>query len=538
MKKNIFVILLIIFSIILQFNLTLKAETQNSALELHKNSWSELVKQSKTNNYSKYGIYTSRILTVFHPEIYLKADMLFLETLDNKQLSSYIFETNDSKQSQFNINSINLKDYNIINSRETYPSDVPYLKYLDKRALSISTFLREVRNNNIEQTKDIKEIELAFLFYSLQRIKHKTPKDKLYIIYCKNEETYIRIDTNLYSMKTLKKVNNIKGKPILIFNEEAVWYPLMGRDDTFFNSSLKNVVNRYQKQSKKPEITKFENKIIDKLKIVTKLPVEERNIAILASTKLNPNLGFESYYLKDNKILKMWEKVLSNYPKEIIATTIKPHPAGGLGYIILGRFTKEANKLSPLSAYASSFLSDFKNKSFKKLEKWYQSNFEYNILWKMGLLHSTIDESFITQNLSCEIHSLNWEAIFALQNKQYYALNYYWPNGATHAIVYIPSLNIIADNYSLINSNEYQNNYQIPLYYISTNNSWSTTMINQLIGDMKKSQLRQIYTNVINNDKFDMVGLKFNTNSSLITTTENENILKYIDSNNISKVNL
>ncbi len=84
----------------------------------------------------------------------------------------------------------------------------------------------------------------------------------------------------------LNAVDRIEGNPILIFNENYVWYPLMEKDDTSKDSTLRALVEKYSTDVKVPKLSDFESEIVKELKIVTELENEKQiEIAKLFSVR-------------------------------------------------------------------------------------------------------------------------------------------------------------------------------------------------------------------------------------------------------------
>ena len=505
------------------------------AIELHKKGWSSVVSEARNDKYAKYGIYTSRTMAVFHPEIYLKADMLFLRSVDKKYLTGLL---NDDYQynlsAQFKLSNIVLEQYKTLRSRQFYPQAAPYLNFLDRRMLPVASSLRAKGEGQIKQPEQIKEIELGSLFYSMQRIEHGRASDELFIIYCDNENTYVKVENRLYSMSDLKKTEEVAGNPVLIFNEKAVWYPVMGRDDTTFNQNLKSIVNQYRTSITKPQLSYFEDKTIKVLRIVTKLPMEQRTLAVLAAAQLNSHHG------RGNKRLEqtydLWNEVFESHPQEVYDTTVIPHPAGSLGYIVISKLITKANKLSPLAAYGSSLIEKGQQ-PFASLKKWYKDNFEYNDLWGLCLVSQTIDESFGTKDGTCVVHAEIWNSILKLNDIKTVTIHRYRPNKTSHRFIYLPQFNRLASNFNLFSIENLSKPLYLPVFLLSTEDEWSTAIQDRLLGNMDNSQLIKIYKQLIAKEDFNVKGLTTFLEVA-INTTNPEKVIKYIKTNKIEKIRL
>jgi len=86
-----------------KFNFSLEKEkptpksgtVESKAWDIHKNAWKDVVKKAKTDKYFKYAIYASRILAIKHPEVYLKADKLFINKITTNEGFKKSYETKD-----------------------------------------------------------------------------------------------------------------------------------------------------------------------------------------------------------------------------------------------------------------------------------------------------------------------------------------------------------------------------------------------------------------------------------------------------------
>lgn len=86
--------------------------TSEKALELHKKAWLEVLNRSETDFYCRYAVYTSRILAVKHPEIYLKSDLV--------RAQSY----------PLNITLGTLQRYSVATFKKIYPTGYPIFPFL------------------------------------------------------------------------------------------------------------------------------------------------------------------------------------------------------------------------------------------------------------------------------------------------------------------------------------------------------------------------------------------------------------------------
>lgn len=222
--------------------------SEDEAFELHRRGWLDVLQKSETDFYCKYSFYTSRVLAVTYPEIYLKSDLI--------KAQSYPLE----------ITLEMLQKYTIIKFKEIYPHGYPIFPFLDRRNFPLFLTFHSDK-------KEMTQIDMASAYYVMLR-KSNIDAHDVFIIYCGNENTYVYIcfKEQLVSMMTLRPVDAIDGTPLLIFNENDAWFPLMGRDITGSSTSaskLQLIVDEFSTEQTEPELSEFEREIIGHLRRIT-----------------------------------------------------------------------------------------------------------------------------------------------------------------------------------------------------------------------------------------------------------------------------
>lgn len=220
------------------------AYPEDEAYELHKKGWLTIIEKSETDFYSKYSFYTSRVLVVKHPEIYLKSDLTKAQT--------YPLE----------ITLETLQKYTIIEFQEIYPVKYPVFPFLDRRNFPLFLTMHS-------DTKLMTQIDRASAYYVYLRLKN-VEAHNTFIIYCDNQNSYIYSQGTLVFMKNLQPVNTIDGNPVLIFNENCAWYPLMGRTtNTDPSGNLSKIVTEFSTEKVEPELSEFEKEIVTRVTQIT-----------------------------------------------------------------------------------------------------------------------------------------------------------------------------------------------------------------------------------------------------------------------------
>ena len=196
-------------------------------------------------------------------------------------------------------------------------------------------------------------MERGVQFYFATK-KESEINDDLYLIYCDNENTYVWNDQTLISMRTMEP-ETLEGNPILIFNEEYVWYPLMERDDTDKDSHLREIVIKYTTEVT-PSLLPFEKEILDTLKEVTSLHDDlQKDMAIMASLRL---AGYLNRYIDSDSFRNLWKS--------------------GINFAAERRtLLKYGNYLSPVTAYLAAITQEYEGE--EKISKMTREYLKYTI---------------------------------------------------------------------------------------------------------------------------------------------------------------
>jgi hypothetical protein len=234
-------------------------------VQVHLEGWQYLLEAAPSDPFSRYALYSSRILAVKHPEVYLLADADFLNDI---HLHPY---------HPFTLTSAAINAYPVIHQQGFFPASYPFLPYLDRRSLGPVSTLKNVRGFMLG-------IDRAMLAYLLQRSSHKA--NNLYIIYTDNDFSYLSTPQGLLDVTSGGYVTKPSGNPVLIFNENAAWYPLLERDDRITVPSLATVVARYATAVQVPILTAEESALIVSLRQTTALNNSAQlAVAIMAASK-------------------------------------------------------------------------------------------------------------------------------------------------------------------------------------------------------------------------------------------------------------
>jgi len=206
--------------------------------------------KAETDRYYSYAIYASRTLAVKHPEVYLQGNDIFAQVIttapgfkqayETKNIHSDYFMKLQLEGDSFSFDDVDFDKYELITSKEIYPPDYPFPPFFDRRMAPISVSLKTFDSK-------ITQLEKAERLYF--EAKHGGASD-LFLLYCDNENAYLYQDGSLIWAESQEKVTSVEGNPVLIFNEQYVWYPLMERNDTDKSELLNKRLRSIQQQKR------------------------------------------------------------------------------------------------------------------------------------------------------------------------------------------------------------------------------------------------------------------------------------------------
>ncbi|MDD4985305.1 MAG: hypothetical protein PHQ43_05875 [Dehalococcoidales bacterium] len=390
--------------------------------------------KAEHDNYYKYAIYTSRSLMVKHPEIYLQADGLFLQTIQANNGFKQTYETNDVHSEgvrngmdgpPFSFDQVDFSKYKIIRPVEIYPEGYPVLSYTDRRLLSAASTLKPVDER-------VTQLAKAVQYYFV--LKEQAPSDQIYLIYCDNENTYLYHQGDLIFATDLQKAEQIEGNPILIFNEERVWYPLMDRNDASKDATLERIVAEYTTDIITPELSDFEAGLVSHFAKVTSLEDHQINFALVAAAKSS-----NTAQLQNRPFSTIWRQ-LPLYP----------------GPSLLRQLLKNANLLSPMVAYLSSIAEEHEGEA--KIEAICAEHLKHAAtpgwseahghLWMLGIIEYTVEDSYYTHAGQCLAQAATMQAVLDIAGIDNYRIQSFIlePGLFGHDYIYIPEYDVIVDN--------------------------------------------------------------------------------------------
>jgi hypothetical protein len=415
-------------------------KAKETDLAVHESLWRTILEGAKTDKSDKYAVYASRILAVTHPEVYLQGDAIFLKHITShdgyqkeysiKDVHDNYFNAQDMVGPPFSFGDVNFENYSIVSFTETYPENYPlFVYYLDRRLLPIASTLKLWENK-------ITQLDLGEQFYFSLRGNRSSAQD-LYIIYCDNEETYVYDSGKLTWMRNLTNTNVVSGNPILIFNEENVWYPLMGRDDTSKDLALDTIVRKYTQGATTIGLPKFEDYAIEVLKQVTQL--SDENQILMAAIAAAHTEGTDYITMTYPEFSSAWDNLGI------------PWYANGLFQEIY----KRANYLSPITAYlAWTSQEQTEEEKISAITDEYLEHtrtpgysYAWGHTWSSMLVGQTIDECYRTRAGHCVWQAVSIAAVLDAINVSNYTIGGFDVSSQVgHTWLYLPEYDLTVSN--------------------------------------------------------------------------------------------
>ena len=152
-----------------------------------------LPKNAPSNN-----IYGALLLTVYHPEIYLKDDDIFLQFLFRIEGSSWFWDREPDSigpeeylekpgHPSFSMSMVDLSDYESVRDFEVYPQPVPFLNWFDRRVAPFHFVPKARKRFALKLT----HLEKAFLLYFYKKYAEQKDASELFIVYSLDASAYV-----------------------------------------------------------------------------------------------------------------------------------------------------------------------------------------------------------------------------------------------------------------------------------------------------------------------------------------------------------
>jgi hypothetical protein len=414
------------------------ASLKAAAADLHRQGWDRVLRMAQQGGYARYALYASRSLAVPHPEIYLRGDALFWQVASTVPgfrdaygiryaADMYMMQWYRALAAGLPLSEplcwddIPADVYSVIRARAPYPDGYPFFPFLDQRMAPLAVSLKTTGNC-------VTGLERAEHEYFRARADGVQGAD-MFLVLCDDESAYLAQGDTLRAMATLSTVERVSGNPVLIFNEDAVWYPLMGRDDTARSPALADLVGRLRTDRTTPALTAVEAQYVPLLRAAGALTSErQRDMTMLASLR--------AHGIQGDPYDQVW--VRSVTPRDLYNDKLCSRRQG-----IVRECNRYAATLSPVSAYMAALVATAPSrpiglavlsgeylkhvgvvrddeKGWKKpgrLEAW-------GHLWYCPLMEYTIDDGWRSGGGHCVSQAINLSAALDLAGIDHYVTHF------------------------------------------------------------------------------------------------------------------
>lgn len=476
-----------------------------NAYQIHKDAWEQVLSAAHDGAYQKYSLYTSRSLAVKHPEVYLTGDNLFWEMAHSTAgfhtayetlyaADEYMMSLSDKRRTgqsiegpPLSLQKIDPREHAILDCRFLYPEGYPFFPLLDQRIAPLAVSLKAVG-------KRISPIEAAEQAYFREKEGGKETDD-LYLMFCDDEGAYLCTGGVLWSMRDGERTKRPKGNPILIFNEEYVWYPLMGRDDTRKSKTLRTLVDTYPTRTELPSLTAWEKQVIRKLQDVTALRSDKQ-------LTLGSLLSARAHGLPGDSLATTWTKIL------LPAKEFDRSLSRSMG--VVRECNRFANYLSPVAAHLANVIKEAEeietgirsaaaeylqyagvvrqdDRGWRKpgrLEAW-------GHLWCCGVMEYNIDDSYRSRGGHCVSQSINLSAVLDLAGVQNCVTHFETGMRRTHHFICSMDGDFVIDN-GIVNyfakDHEKTGDWG-PLLSFSKQGNWASTVRGKVYGSLSPREI-------------------------------------------------
>ena len=483
----------------------------NASLNVHKEAWLRLAEHAREDPYAKYALYASRTLAVRHPDAYLVGDNAFYEGARsiNGFRESYdeptalgwchmhsgheFFQKGEdyrgiSDGQPLLFRDLQLDKYRLTQARRIYPE--PYLPLIDHRLGPLAVTLKT-------EGKVVTPLELAEMAY-FQAKEMDADTDHLFLIQCDNEEAYLANGSDLLSVRSGSSVSSLIGNPILIFNESAVWYPMMERDDRAENGFLRDVVSRLVKHESVLAGDAWEISLLDVLKDATTLENnDEFRMAALASVRAG-GWRFHPY-------ASLWKGFVPEEDLDIdisrrlglirefdrLANSVSPATAHLVGVMGDGTIVERLRRLSREYLLNTGVVREAEAHGWKKawrLESW-------GHLWPCGLMEHTIDDAFRSRTGHCVSQAHMIAGVLEMSDIPHVVVNFDRggvTGGVNHHFVLSQDGSFLFDD-GIVNfrgvdapTEDYG-----PLLSFSIDGEWASTVVDKLYGNIPSDRISE-----------------------------------------------
>lgn len=522
---------------------------------VHRQAWESLVSSAAETAYAKYGVYASRTLAVRHPEVYLKGDRWFYEGASKLKGFAECYEEptalawrhmeyggpfHEEDENYAGIpgdrplafDRIDLLSYRPTQPRRIFPG--PYEKALDHRFGPMAVSLKT-------EGRVVTPLELAELAY-FREVARGRDASTLFLVLATDGTGYLLNGEQLTEMESNSIVDCTTAPPCLVFNEQAVSYPLLGRDDD--DPTLRSAVKRVG-GTVSIELDDWESGIVFQLKKASALDGEpQQRMAAIASTRAT---GY-----KCHPYYQAWSGLV---PKEDFDISISRR------LCVVREFDRRANAVSPAVAHLYGIASG----EGSLMERMRRLSHEYLIrtgvvreaeargwkqawrleswghVWPCGLMEHTIDDAFRSRTGHCVSQCHMMGAVLSLLKVPHVIVNFDRggvKEGISHHFVLAQDGSFLFDD-GIVNFRGVDKETEDygPLLSFAVEGDWGRTVASRIYGNIEAERFAKLLKTV-NQSLAGRFPLEFFTSLSTRETMPMDKFLQELSEQGVEEVPL
>lgn len=270
----------------------LTATPPATAAQIHTDAWTAAADHCDVSEYYKYSLYSARSLAVAHPEVYLQADTLWMDMISTYGgwQSNYLQRNRGTPEDGWDP-AIGTPINNALRDETANGTfDWNAIEWAQHRAATIDQYALY----DDAFTFDWLDNRLLFIWSALKGEDWAMPQSSLaelmyldmqrqdlsaYLLFQEDRNALVATvagaTITLYDPLTGDPIAEPYSDVVLVMNNDYVWYPLMGRDDTGSDPGLALIVDEFCTPGAVPALTSSEDSLIDDLAAGTVLDTEE-----------------------------------------------------------------------------------------------------------------------------------------------------------------------------------------------------------------------------------------------------------------------
>lgn len=379
---------------------TLVGETRasNDAKAVNERAWDENLGAVGETPAARYGFYAYRSMAVMHPEVYLDADNLVADVLEDMPGTRLAYRSHnardvelflrlarrETKGGAFSLGMLTMTPDSIYDQHSPRSA----LDWMTMRAPSLAVLLKS-------DSPHLSTFESTLLRYAqMRRAGHVD--ENAYVVLDRKGAGYLATDSSLWLAGLSNRAVNewTDVSPVVVFNRRSVFSALSGRDDRAVDSSLSALMSRLgspakisvnsddrERMAHLSQVSALRDSPSRALAVLIASGLADRKQAIVDEAWSDSTLGDPAGASCRDLLLEesmFWGNRLSPTTAQLASKLLEVPWTEGLETIEAEYLARAGRRVSP------SDTADL------RVEAW-------GCIWSYDLLHTTIDDNLMTR---------------------------------------------------------------------------------------------------------------------------------------------